>query len=388
MWRSLASNFLTLMIVVLVILGGMIYWGQRVWVTPGPLAEGICVGVPRGATMSSMSQRLAEQGAIRDARIFRIGSDYTARSENLKAGNFLVPAGASMDSVSTLLTSSGQSTCGSEAIYRIGVTKSEIELREIDPTTGRYETVERFAPDASRPSAYQRFMDQGFGNFRVSMAEGATSYHVWESVEKLDILDGQVDLVPAEGTLAPGSYDIAPGDDRGELIAEMVERQTDILTEAWLSRADGVPLDDINQALTLASIVEKETGVAEERAQVASVFVNRLKQGMRLQTDPTVIYGITEGKRVLGRGLRASELRRFTPYNTYVIEGLPPGPIANPGKDAIEAALNPASTEYLFFVADGTGGHAFAKTLAEHNANVRKWREIERQQLLERQSGQ
>jgi UPF0755 protein len=130
--------------------------------------------------------------------------------------------------------------------------------------------------------------------------------------------------------------------------------------------------------LVLASIVEKETAVADERKQVASVFVNRLNQGMRLQTDPTVIYGITKGQGSLGRGLRQSELRGATPYNTYVINGLPPTPIANPGRDAIEAALNPDTTELLFFVADGTGGHAFATTLAEHNANVAKWREIER----------
>ena len=127
----------------------------------------------------------------------------------------------------------------------------------------------------------------------------------------------------------------------------------------------------------MASIVEKETGVAEERRQVASVFVNRLNQGMRLQTDPTVIYGVTNGQGALGRGLRQSELRRETPYNTYVIEGLPPTPIANPGKAAIEAAMNPDTTDYIFFVADGTGGHAFAETLDEHNRNVAKWREIE-----------
>ena len=141
-----------------------------------------------------------------------------------------------------------------------------------------------------------------------------------------------------------------------------------------------MPLETPQEALTLASIVEKETGVAEERPLVASVFINRLRKGMRLQTDPAVIYGVTNGQGVLGRGLRQSELRKETPYNTYVIEGLPPTPIANPGLDSIRAVLNPAESDYIFFVADGSGGHAFAATLAEHNKNVAAWRAIEAQQ--------
>lgn len=380
MWRSLASNFLTLLIVLLAVAGGTIYWGQRVWVTPGPLASAVCVGVPRGGNMVQASEQLVELGAIRDARIFRIGSDYTQRSERLKAGNFLVPAGASMDAISQLLTASGQSTCGAEAVYRIGVTRADIELREINPATGRFERVARFGTEDDKPAAYADFLNDGFGAFRVTVAEGVTSWQVRDALAKLDVLTGEVVSVPDEGTLAPSTYEISPGDDRGALIAEMTSRQVDIVTEAWLSRDADLPFDTIQEALTLASIVEKETGVAEERPLVASVFINRLNRGMRLQTDPTVIYGITEGEGVLGRGLRRSELDRYTPYNTYVIEGLPPGPIANPGKAAIEAVLNPESSDYIFFVADGTGGHAFAETLAEHNANVRRWREIERQQ--------
>ncbi|MFV2034010.1 MAG: endolytic transglycosylase MltG, partial [Halocynthiibacter sp.] len=150
-----------------------------------------------------------------------------------------------------------------------------------------------------------------------------------------------------------------------------------ILQELWQTRADDLPIASIQEALILASIVEKETGLPEERAQVASVFVNRLNAGMRLQTDPTVIYGITRGQSTLGRGLRQSELRRETPWNTYLIDGLPPTPIANPGRAAIEATLAPAQTDYLFFVATGTGGHAFARTLAEHNENVARWRRLE-----------
>jgi len=191
------------------------------------------------------------------------------------------------------------------------------------------------------------------------------------------VLSGEVDEVPPEGRLAPDSYEVRAGDTRADVIARMMQAQEAILAAAWEARAEGLPLDSPEEALILASIIEKETGVAAERRQVASVFVNRLRRGMRLQTDPTVIYGITEGRGVLGRGIRQSELRAETPWNTYVIDGLPPTPIANPGRASIAAAVDPDATDYVYFVADGSGGHAFAETLAEHNRNVARWREIE-----------
>ena len=157
----------------------------------------------------------------------------------------------------------------------------------------------------------------------------------------------------------------------------MQAAQDMILETAWKNRVEGLPLKSLQEALTLASIVEKETGVPTERRQVASVFINRLNRSIRLQTDPTVIYGITKGEKTLGRGLRRSELDRKTPWNTYRIDGLPPTPIANPGQASIEAVLNPEDTNFLFFVANGTGGHIFAETLNQHNANVKKWRAIE-----------
>ena len=197
----------------------------------------------------------------------------------------------------------------------------------------------------------------------------------------MDILTGEPGERPAEGLLAPDSYEVTPGTTRLSLLEEMQARQQTRLTDAWLTREDGLPISSPMELLTLASIIEKETAVAEERGQVASVFVNRLNQGIRLQTDPTVIYGITRGQGTLGRGIRQSELRRETPWNTYVIDGLPPTPIANPGLAALEAAANPDETAYIFFVADGTGGHAFAETLAEHNRNVAAWREIERSRV-------
>jgi len=199
----------------------------------------------------------------------------------------------------------------------------------------------------------------------------------------LEAMSGELAEVPAEGSLAPRSYEFDPGTDTAAIIARMQADQQRILSEAWANRADDLPLNSPEEALILASIVEKETGVAEERRQVASVFVNRLNRGMRLQTDPTVIYGITQGEGVLGRGLRQSELRGETPWNTYVIDGLPPTPIANPGQASIEAALNPDGTDYVFFVADGTGGHAFATNLDDHNSNVAAWRRIEAEQASE-----
>ncbi len=215
--------------------------------------------------------------------------------------------------------------------------------------------------------------------WRVTVAEGTTAWQVAEGLKLADFLTGEVAAVPPEGSLKPDSYEVVKGAARGDLLAEMGTRQAAVMAELWPTRAEGLPYDTPEEAMVMASIVEKETGVPEERGKVASVFVNRLREGMKLQTDPTVIYGVTKGQGTLGRGLRQSELRRDTPYNTYVIDGLPPGPIANPGAASIAAALNPDQTDFLFFVADGTGGHAFATTLAEHNENVAKWREIEAQ---------
>ena len=378
MWRSVASNALTLFIFVLIVLFGIIAWGRQAYTGPGPLKEAICFEVERGASLSAVSRNLEAQGAVTDARVFRIGANYTDLGDNLKFGSYLLQPGSSMEKVLAALTAGGQSTCGREVNYRISVASAEIILRELDPTTNRYVEVAKFKPaDEAAPAEYLAVADAADVRWRVTLAEGVTSWQVVDSLKRADFLTGKVDEVPAEGSLAPDSYEVEKGADRNALLTEMETRQKITIAELWATRADGLPYKTPEEAMTMASIVEKETGVAEERKLVASVFINRLAQGMRLQTDPTVIYGITKGEGVLGRGLRASELKRETPYNTYVIDGLPPGPIANPGRDSIEAALNPASSDYLFFVADGTGGHAFAATLAEHNDNVAKWRAIE-----------
>jgi UPF0755 protein len=380
MARSLASNALTLLIPLLLGVVAVLIWGEQQYRGPGPSAEAVCIDVPPGMTVSRLSESLAERGVVSNAVIFRLAADYTDRAADLKAGSFVVGPEASMEEVLNAVTASGASTCGTEVNFRIGVTTAEALVRDLDPATQGYVETARFVPGAEEtPAGFDALLQEPGTRLRVTLAEGVTSWQVVESLKSFDILEGGVEEVPAEGSLAPGSYEVRLGDDKAEVVARMQERQAAILEDLWAARAPGLPLDTPLEALTLASIVEKETALAAERPTVAAVFVNRLNRGMRLQTDPTVIYGITEGRGTLGRGIRQSELRRATPYNTYVIEGLPPGPIANPGRESIAAALDPADSDYLFFVADGTGGHAFARTLEEHNRNVARWREIERE---------
>lgn len=378
MWRGIASNALTFFILILVVFAGLLAWGRQAYTGPGPLTQAVCFKVERGASLSQVSRALEEQGAVSDARIFRIGSDYSDKGTALKFGSYLIQPGASMEEVIDLLTAGGQSTCGREVNFRISVNTTDVVLRELDAATNRYVEVVKFDPAVeAAPAQYVDAATADDIRWRITVAEGVTSWQVVEGLKRADFLEGKIDQVPPEGTLAPDSYEVDRGADRQALLGEMVERQARIMAELWSTRAADLPYDTPEKAMVMASIVEKETGIAEERGQVASVFVNRLRQGMKLQTDPTVIYGITNGEGVLGRGLRQSELRRETPYNTYVIDGLPPGPIANPGRAAIAAALNPDTTDFLFFVADGSGGHAFAETLEEHNENVAKWRAIE-----------
>lgn len=378
MWKAVASNTLTILAVVLFLLAGAILWGKSQFTAEGPLETPICLRVERGSNMTRVSRRLLDDGAITSGVIFRMGADYSDSNDKLKAGSFLVREGASMAQIIADITRGGASTCGTEIVYRIGVTRSETQVRELDPATQEF--VERAAFDPAvdtAPEVYAAKRAEPDTRYRIAMAEGVTSWQVVEALKAVDVLDGDVAEVPPEGMLAPDSYEIAPGTQREAVLAQMQEKQQLRLNAAWESRQDGLPITSPEELLVLASIVEKETGVPDERGQVASVFVNRLNQGMRLQTDPTVIYGLTKGQGVLGRGLRQSELRKITPWNTYVIEGLPPTPIANPGVESLNAAANPEATPYVFFVADGSGGHAFAETLEAHNANVAKWREIE-----------
>ncbi|EEB83256.1 endolytic transglycosylase MltG [Roseobacter sp. GAI101] len=378
MWRHIASNAVTFLILALFLLGGVVLWGRSQYDAPGPLAQAICLQVERGSNMRTVGSKLAEQQAVTSAPIFRLGADYEEKTGDLKAGSFLIEPQTSMKEIVDIVTRGGASTCGTEVVYRIGINRISTLVRELDPTTNRFVEKAEFTPGVDDvPEIYTQTKAKNDTRFRIALAEGVTSWQVTEALKSIDMLEGTVAEVPDEGALAPDSYEVRTGDDRSAVLARMQASQEQRLAEAWEARDPGLPVASPEELLILASIVEKETGVPEERQQVASVFVNRLNQGMRLQTDPTVIYGITKGQGILGRGLRRSELRAETAWNTYVIPALPPTPIANPGLASLMAAAQPAEEDYVFFVADGTGGHAFAVTLEDHNRNVARWREIE-----------
>ena len=376
MLRSIASNFLTFLLVVLVLAAALIAWGQGKFAGQGPSLEATCLKVPRGGSIADLAEELQARGAISNAMIFRLGAEYTGRAPHVKAGSFLIQEGASMQDILAEVTGNGQSTCGVEVVYRISVNGQEVRVRELNAATGEFAVTAEFDPasESNVPDPYTAALNDVATRFRIVVAEGVTSWRVVEALKASDLLAGEVGEVPEEGSLAPDGYEIVPGADRRAILDMMRAKQKERLDAAWISKSGDAPVETPEEALILASIIEKETGRADERPLVASVFANRLRKGIRLQTDPTVIYGITEGRGVLGRGLRQSELRRETRWNRYLFVGLPPTPIANPGKAAIEAALSPAESDYLYFVADGTGGHAFAETLREHNANVARWR--------------
>lgn len=324
---DILNGFLTLLVLGLLVAGGVLLYGASQFYGDGPLREDTTFRVESGSGLASTAQRLEEQGLIGNRYIFQAGGRALERQANIKAGDFRIPAGASMADI----------------------------LKEI--TEGN-------------PIRYA-----------VTIPEGWTS---WDAIQRLNAdsnLVGEVTSLPAEGSILPGSYDYVPGETRQSVLDKMQAAMTTELAAIWAARQDDLPLETPEQLLVLASIVEKETGVASERPQVAAVFVNRLREGMRLQSDPTIIYGITKGQSNLGRGLRRSEIEAQTPYNTYQINGLPPTPIANPGVEALKAVAHPDSHDYLYFVAKGatpSEGHVFAETYAEHQQNVARYREIAR----------
>ncbi|BDW99388.1 endolytic transglycosylase MltG [Maricaulis maris] len=300
-------------------------WMQAEFAAPGPSAEETIILLPRGAGLITIANQLETEGLIRDRRIFRAAVTLDGGEGVLRAGEYRIPAGASMAEIYDQL--------------RVG------------------QTVQ----------------------YPVTFAEGLTSAMIVDTLAASDVLTGEITEIPAEGTLLPETYLVTRGTSRQEVLDRMAAAQTALLDRLWDDRAENLPFDTREEAIILASVVEKETGVGAERPEVASVFVNRLRRGMRLESDPTIIYGISRGV-ALGRGLRRSEIDNAeNAWNTYQIPRLPPTPIANPGTESIAAVLNPAEGTALFFVADGTGGHAFADTYAEHQRNVANWRRIERQ---------
>jgi UPF0755 protein len=291
-------------------------------VEAGPAREETVVVLPRGAGLAEITTKLVEAGVIDHPWLFRFAVRVLGRDRRLKAGEYAFPAGATPQGVIAMLAN-GQ-------------------------------TVAR----------------------RLTVAEGLSVAEVYQLLERTQTLEGELPPPPEEGSLLPETYFYAYGDSRVGLVRRMQDAMRRTIEELWPTRAPDLPLRTPQEALTLASIVDKETGLADERHKVAAVFVNRLRRGMRLQADPTVIYGITEGDGRLDRELSRRDWEHDSAYNTYQIDGLPPGPIGNPGRAAIEAVLNPAAVDYLYFVADGSGGHAFARTLEEHNRNVARWRKV------------
>ena len=386
--KHFAANFFNLLIVLMIAVAGVVYWGKTEFYKPGPLTEAVFIEVPRGGTVNALSKELEAKGAISNVTLLRLGSKYTKKSGLLKFGNYEIPAKASMFDIMEIVTKGGRSSFRYVARYNVKVASPAVlTLRERLPDEDEDKVLASFVAGEPMPAEYSDLRDSKTPiSFQISVAEGATSWQIIEALKTADFLIGPTPDIPEEGSLAPDTIEVSVGELRAEIVEKMKTAQSKILAAAWEGRAKNLPLKSPREALILASIVEKETGVKSEREEVAGVFINRLNKGMKLQTDPTVIYGITEGKGPLGRGLKRSELSKKTAYNTYIIPALPPGPIANPGRAAIEAVLNPAKTKNLFFVADGTGGHAFADTLTAHNANVAKWRKIEAERRKAQQS--
>lgn len=307
--------------------GAAVYYGKVQFEGEGPSTTAQTILIRPNTGTSEIASTLERQGLISDARIFRLGLRAYGSDANLRAGEYEVKAGASMYEIMELLKS------GRSVLHAL------------------------------------------------TIPEGFTVHQAFARIAAMEELEGEMPSeLPAEGSIAADTIRFTRGMNRQELIERLSADQQQMIEEIWARRDDDLPIDTIEEFVTLASIVEKETGRADERPHVASVFINRLNQGMRLQSDPTFLYGIFGGEgKPSDRPIYRSDIESDTPYNTYRIPGLPPAPIAIPGRASLEAVANPSQTDDLYFVADGTGGHAFAETLEEHNRNVARWREIERE---------
>jgi UPF0755 protein len=290
---------------------------------PGPLQADRVVVVPRNTGTNQIADILAREGVIDKPLLFQLTTVINRQRGQLKAGEFVFRANTSI----------------SEAINILAEGRALLHS--------------------------------------VTIPEGRTSFQIVEILRQNEILGGEIAQVPPEGSLLPDTYKFERGMTRQQIIDTMTQAQQRTLERIWSRRVPDLPIETPQELVILASIVERETGRADERPRVAGVFINRLRQNMRLQSDPTIVYGLVGGQGTLGRGIRRSEINQPTDYNTYVINGLPPGPIANPGRAAMEAVANPSRTSDLFFVADGTGGHAFSETYEQHRRNVARWRQIE-----------
>ncbi|PHP68247.1 4-amino-4-deoxychorismate lyase [Zhengella mangrovi] len=325
-------NFaLSTVILVVIAVGIALWFGRQEFFAPGPSATATTFSVPKAAGTSQIAALLARRNLISDERIFSLGVRAFGNDGKLKTGEYEIKAGASMKDIMELLKS------GRSILYSLTV------------------------------------------------PEGWTVDQVMKRIAGNEVLSGDMPAeMPPEGSLIADTQKFERGTSRTELVDRMRKAQEQLVERIWNRREPDLPVKDINEFVTLASIVEKETGVADERPRVAAVFINRLRKGMRLQSDPTIIYGLFGGEgKPADRPIYRSDIDKPTPYNTYVIDGLPPGPIAIPGRAALEAVANPSQTSDLYFVADGTGGHVFSETLDEHNDNVRRWRELKKKEEAE-----
>ncbi len=301
---------------------------------------------------------------------YRASHDFYQPATEVPEVVIVIPNGAGLRSVAQILQSADAITSGELFVWGTRLSGAGSKLR-----AGEY----RLLGPASMAQIRDQLLSGETLQHRLTIPEGLTSRQVMALLAADEVLAGGMAVQPGEGTLLPETYYFSRGDSRSALLTRMRRNQQQLLDDLWLDRPPDFPFPGVEEAVILASIVEKETALPEERPMIARVFLNRLEQRMRLQSDPTAIYGQTAGE-PLGRSLRQSELDARNAYNTYVIRGLPPGPIANPGMDSLKAVFHPAEGNYLYFVADGNGGHIFAATLEEHNRNVAKWRRIERQQ--------
>jgi UPF0755 protein len=322
----IGNAIITILIILMIGAGTAYYYGRQLLETPGPLQEDKVVNIPARAGKRDIADALQREGVINVNPWAFIGSVFA-----LKASSDLKP--------------------------------------------GEYE----FRKNASLRDVIATIVEGKVVQHAVTIPEGLTSEQIVARLTDNDIFAGSVREVPREGTLLPETYKFPRGTTRDQVIQRMQQTQKRVLAEIWERRNPDVPIKSPEALVTLASIIEKETGKADERSRVAAVFVNRLRQKIKLQSDPTIIYGLVGGKGTLGRPIKRSEITQPSSYNTYVIDGLPPGPIANPGRASLEAAANPARTRDLFFVADGTGGHTFTETYDQHQKNVAKLRAIEKQ---------
>ncbi len=320
------SALFTVILLVAVVAAFALAAGRQRFETPGPLEADKMVNIPRGLGLRDIADLLQREGVISQSWVFIGGVLVRKAYTDLKAGEYDFRKQASVaDVVNTLV-------------------EGKVVLHG------------------------------------VTIPEGLTSEQVVARLMESPILTGNIKEIPKEGTLLPETYNFSRGTPREHLIQQMQQKQHDMVQRIWERRSGDLPIKTPEQLVVLASIIEKETGKPDERTRVAAVFVNRLKQRMKLQSDPTIIYGLVGGKGTLGRPIMRSEIEQPTPYNTYVIDGLPPGPIANPGRASLEAAANPARTRELYFVADGTGGHAFSESLDQHQKSVTRLRQMEQQQ--------